>query len=667
MEEQLDWSDWSPSPPASPPSPESPLSPLSAVDDALTSFSSSSSTRQHTDSQGLTLTLSAALSAEDAAAVVAAIDGYMQAVFTYGSGWHVISRAVALDPHCVIANVLMADFLIAAEQLPLALRYLQRARQLLLLSGGSHAHGLVSRREQLYVAAWSEWVKGKRLAMATLESVIALHPNDLFAVKKAQLIAFLQGDFPLMLRLVRQPAVVAACSARPFYHGMLAFALEENGEVQEAEAAARRGIAISADDVWSYHAVAHCLLHDGRLQEGIDWMEGNAARWQRCMSFMYTHSWFHAALFYLEAGRMDSVRHCYEQHVWKLSGAAQEQREDGDDCGLPAHGSSDSPASSSPAAVIAASTAGHLPSLPMSPRSPSAFSPFLHSDKSKLEDQLNALILLWKWELRLARETAAAEQPSAAAAASASVACSASPSCPPLSPLSHPSFTPYYADLLRHISWPPANCLGLYGLLLIHAAARAGEAELAASLLRQISEKVAAMPDAAGSRRRAKHQAIYLPVAKAILLTYTQTLPAQRGADKAYDVVSPVMTAYHNYMHRHQRRHKQQQQQQQAAAVSSSSSSSSVSSPASWSARSFPFSGRHLLQVIVGSGEQRSVLTDYWLLLLLATGRYAECEREAQRWLRDRQAEGRAYWQSVIDLCRRRRAAAEDEANAASA
>ena len=194
----------------------------------------------YTDSQGLLVTVSASLSTEVAGEVIDCINAYMEQVLTYGNSWHVIHRATILDPHCLLALVLTADYLIAAEHLNHATHFLNRAKHLLTLSGNQYSH--VTRREQLYVTAWTEWVRGKKHALTTLKTLIDAYPNDLFALKKAQLIAFLSGDLPRMLSLVQSPAVRAACSKRPYYGGMVAFALEENGEVEEAERVAREAV-----------------------------------------------------------------------------------------------------------------------------------------------------------------------------------------------------------------------------------------------------------------------------------------------------------------------------------------------------------------------------------------------------------------------------------------
>ena len=618
MEEQFDWT---PSPPSSPLTPPSPVSPL--FDDspsALSSYSSSPPAHQTVlDFQGLPITVSASLSPADASLVRSSIDAYMAQVFVYGDSWHVISQAVAVDSHCLLALVLMADYLIANESFALAVQYLARARELLQLSGGAHSPH--TQRERQYVRAWNEWVKGKTHALVTLTELIAAHPSDLFAVKKAQLIAFLQGDFPRMLSIVRQPTVAAACGSRPYYQGMLAFALEENGEVDEAEAAGRRGVAVDAGDVWSYHAVAHCLLQRGRLREGIAWMERHCHRWELCMSFMYTHAWFHTALFYLEDGQLSRVQHCYDHHVWRPPSAPSPP------C---AH------TDSAPAPLSLPPTASAHRGVPIPADSPSVFVPFLHADRGKLEDQLNALILLWKWDLRVTGVWAGGGGRG-------------------------DEFDERYREIVKHVAFPPSSCLGLFGLLLLHAAVRAGEREKAKGLLAQITAKVQAMgDDGSAGRRRAKHVAIFLPVANAIFTADTDA--SSKGQEAAYQLAAPVMTTYHRYLHRQERKH-QRKGEAGAAVEGAVGEGAGLTGSAPWSAVSFPFSGRHVLQVIVGSGEQRSVLTDFWLQLLYDSGRFAECEEEARQWLRDRRGtEGCRSWQRVVDECQRRRLSARDPA-----
>ena len=95
-------------------------------------------------------------------------------------------------------------------------------------------------RDKGYLEAWELWLAGKLVqGYEKLQSVVDLHPGDLFAVKRAQLLAFCMGDLGRQLVVVQRKDVAAACRDRPFYHGMLGFALEQNGYLTEAEEAGR--------------------------------------------------------------------------------------------------------------------------------------------------------------------------------------------------------------------------------------------------------------------------------------------------------------------------------------------------------------------------------------------------------------------------------------------
>ena len=626
MEEQFDWS---PSPPSSPLSPESPLSPLDESA-ALSSCTAASSTTTYSDSQGLPVTVSASLSVEVAGEVIDCVNQYMEQVLTYGNSWHVIHRATLLDPHCLLALVLTADYLIAAEHIDHATRYLSRAKQLLTLSGNQHSH--VTRREQLYVTAWTEWVRGKKHALTTLRLLIELCPNDLFAIKKAQLIAFLSGDFPRMLSLVNTPAVRAACNKRAYYGGMVAFALEENGEVEEAERVAREGVALCETDVWSYHAVAHCLLAQGRIAEGRAWMEANCWRWERCMSFMYTHSWFHAALFYLEDEDWPQVQHAYEQHIWRIDSQPTASRS--------------SSASDSPSGHVHVSPAieerppiakPHEEQKADTTEAVSVFQPFLSSDKGKIEDQLNALLVLWKWQVRC----------SSAGQASA--------------PTATVDFAAYYRELISYVRWPPSQTLGLFGLVLLQACV-SGHDEAKASELRQAMQQ---RVDAMEGGKQTKHVALYLPIADAVMAYYGRATDAAGGGrQSAYQLLAPIMSTYHRWLHRSERKHAPHTASSPAPPATAAPSGGSQR--VSWQSAAFPWSGRHLLQVVVGSGEQRSVLSDWWLQLLYDTRHHADCEREAEQWLMYRRSEGSRFYRRMRDESRARQAAASGKDTSAS-
>ena len=178
----------------------------------------------------------------------------------------------------------------------------------------AHAHQ-ASEREQRFVAAVAAWVDGDLpRAIALHEEQARLHPRDLASLKLGQYHCFNRGDSPAMLRLALQAQHAAADV--PYLHGMLAFGWEQCHRLKEAEAAARHAIHRCHKEPWAHHALAHVMLTQGRIAEGIDFMASVSDTWTGLNSFMVTHNWWHQALFLLEQDRHAEVLALYDQQVW---------------------------------------------------------------------------------------------------------------------------------------------------------------------------------------------------------------------------------------------------------------------------------------------------------------------------------------------------------------
>ena len=162
------------------------------------------------------------------------------------------------------------------------------------------------------VQAWADDDVARSIAL--LAEVQQSHPRDLAALKLAQYLLFNLGDSPGMLRL----ALVSQDAAAdvPYLHGMTAFACEQCHLLRDAEAAARRAIAMQADEPWAHHALAHVLLTEGRIAEGRAFMHEVSPTWVGLNSFMETHNWWHLALFALEQGDDAAALALYDDHVW---------------------------------------------------------------------------------------------------------------------------------------------------------------------------------------------------------------------------------------------------------------------------------------------------------------------------------------------------------------
>ena len=103
----------------------------------------------------------------------------------------------------------------------------------------------------------------------------------------------------------------------PGYHAVLAmhaYALQECGAYEEAEAAAYRALALQPWDLRAHHAAAHVMEMQGRFEEGIRWMGARSALWTGAGAAS-THLWWHIALYHLELGRPEQALAIYDHRM----------------------------------------------------------------------------------------------------------------------------------------------------------------------------------------------------------------------------------------------------------------------------------------------------------------------------------------------------------------
>jgi len=153
-------------------------------------------------------------------------------------------------------------------------------------------------------------------AITFSEGLATRFTRDLLAVKLAQYFHFNSGNWPAMLRVAVKAAEHAADIAHT--HGLLAFAYEQCHLLDQAEIAARQALHLLPSEPWAQHALAHVMLTQGRIEKGTVFLEEVSDGWQGLNSFMYTHNWWHLALFHLARGRHERVLQIYDEHVWGI-------------------------------------------------------------------------------------------------------------------------------------------------------------------------------------------------------------------------------------------------------------------------------------------------------------------------------------------------------------
>ncbi|MGZ8370496.1 MAG: tetratricopeptide repeat protein [Caulobacteraceae bacterium] len=245
----------------------------------------------------------------DSEAALAGVNDFVGGMLAYETRAANIITAAEQHPDCCLAQSytgIIWMLLEAPEGVERARIFLAKARELAPAATG---------REQLtvdFLGAWADDdVPG---ALAIADEIIAHHPRDLLMAKLAHYHQFNRGDAPAMLRTMTM--VMPHVADVAYAHGMIAFAYEQCHLLDDAEAAARKALSMLPKEPWAQHALAHVMLTQGRIYEGVVFMEGAQPTWVDLNSFMYTHLWWHLALFYLSQGREAEALAAYDDHCW---------------------------------------------------------------------------------------------------------------------------------------------------------------------------------------------------------------------------------------------------------------------------------------------------------------------------------------------------------------
>jgi tetratricopeptide (TPR) repeat protein len=240
-----------------------------------------------------------------------AVDDFVEGFLAYESRAERVLAAADADAGCCLINV-YAGYLWMLLEAPDAAAYAGK-----YLEAAERAAPGVTRREQLNVALLRAWVDADMHSCLELCGQLGEgFPRDLAAVKLHQYFEFNRGNFPAMLRAALQALSVS--HEVPYAHGMAAFAYEQCHLLDDAEAAARAALALRRKEPWAQHALAHVYLARGEIDAGARFLDGESESWIGLNSFMVTHLWWHAALFYLSQGRYQRALEVYDRHCWGI-------------------------------------------------------------------------------------------------------------------------------------------------------------------------------------------------------------------------------------------------------------------------------------------------------------------------------------------------------------
>ncbi len=233
----------------------------------------------------------------------------------YGDPLGIIDGALADDPVFVMGHVLRAGMLITASD---------KCVEPMLRESVEAAEGLydiANERERRHIAAAHAWLQGEfSIALRRYADILIDYPHDTLALQVGHIGDFLLGR-STMLRDRVAGVLPAWNSQMPHFGyvlGMHAFGLEETNLYAQAEAQGRRALELNPRDPWAVHAVAHVLEMQGRVEEGIAWLDGRRGDWSTD-NMLSIHNWWHLALFHLDRDEIAEVLALYDDRLRETS------------------------------------------------------------------------------------------------------------------------------------------------------------------------------------------------------------------------------------------------------------------------------------------------------------------------------------------------------------
>jgi tetratricopeptide (TPR) repeat protein len=222
-----------------------------------------------------------------------------------------IEEALRYAPHFILGHIFRAVALMTISENRFAreARVSVDAARSLLSSANSRERVLTAAADNLASGNWDA-------ACAAFDSVLVEYPRDAFAIQSAHLMDFFRGDsLNLRNRISRVlPHWNADVPGYSYILGMHAFGLEECNQYDQAEETGRRALDLERKDAWAVHAVTHVMEMQGRVIDGIQWLESRTDDWAPNNNFAF-HNWWHLALFYLDRGFVQNVLSIYDSQI----------------------------------------------------------------------------------------------------------------------------------------------------------------------------------------------------------------------------------------------------------------------------------------------------------------------------------------------------------------
>lgn len=223
-------------------------------------------------------------------------------------------RAVKADPKFLLGHVLKGYLRLLSTELGDAIEARNIGREIDALLPGAKP----DEREALHVKALKLWVAGDMIGAGGVLGALSIRwPRDLLALLVGHQIDFLTGNAANLRDRIARALPQWSKADKHFGNimGMYAFGLEEAGQWQRGEETGRLAVEREPKDVWGIHAVAHGLEMQGRIKDGIKFMEERRKDWI-ADNFLNVHNCWHLALYNLDAERPEKSLELYDKIIF---------------------------------------------------------------------------------------------------------------------------------------------------------------------------------------------------------------------------------------------------------------------------------------------------------------------------------------------------------------
>lgn len=228
-----------------------------------------------------------------------------------------MSAIQAADPNFVMGHVISTGLELVGTTSSTRLneRLASAVRRTVALANSQD----ITRREQLHVKAMELFSHGNFLKASDVwEDILVDHPTDLLALKFAHDAYFYMGaQLPMRDSVARVlPYWKPHIPLSSYLKGMYSFGLLETRLYDQAEKTAMEGLAVTPDDAWCVHAVAHVYEMTAEVDKGLKFMESTQNDWQ-ISDALASHNYWHWALYFIEKGQYEAALSIYDSEVFK--------------------------------------------------------------------------------------------------------------------------------------------------------------------------------------------------------------------------------------------------------------------------------------------------------------------------------------------------------------